>query len=392
MNKYMKSVDKCLDWIENQMLSFDRGRVGVYERIRIDVHQRVSWTRPDCNSEIARVYMKRNRAGSEDVLENITNWVLSVQDNEPFSCWYGTFPFYLNDGEFVAPNCKAVWQNDNGKILIALLDMYELTKDEKYKTAALKLAGYWMKIQRDEGFFVQYDGGITQTNYLGPCFVFWMAAGISMCYGVTGEEKYAESVRKALSYVLPLQKENGRFTTTYELMKREDWRPASSEASIGMFCLARILKYMPEKAWFDAFYKAAEYVLSIQHETGGIMNSDEEGRTGSLQDDIRRCDLVYTEGFALMGFNEAYALTKDEKYKKAAVKLADFLVSIQCENENKLWDGAWRGAYNPVTKKWEGRANQNNDIDEGGMYSVYTGWCCSTIMDGLLGVSGMISE
>ena len=66
MDRYVQSVDRCLDWIEREMLSFDRGRVGVYERIRIDVHQRVSWTRPDCNSEIARVYMKRNRKQSAD--------------------------------------------------------------------------------------------------------------------------------------------------------------------------------------------------------------------------------------------------------------------------------------------------------------------------------------
>ena len=67
MDKYIKSVDKCLDWIESQMLSFNRGSVGVYERIRINVNRRVNWTRPDCNAEIARVYLKRNREESGDV-------------------------------------------------------------------------------------------------------------------------------------------------------------------------------------------------------------------------------------------------------------------------------------------------------------------------------------
>ena len=32
MDKYLLSVDKCLDWMEREMLSFDRGRVGVYEK------------------------------------------------------------------------------------------------------------------------------------------------------------------------------------------------------------------------------------------------------------------------------------------------------------------------------------------------------------------------
>ncbi|MDD4125347.1 MAG: hypothetical protein PHW77_06465, partial [Eubacteriales bacterium] len=374
MDKYIKSVDKCLDWIESQMLSFNRGSVGVYERIRIDVNRRVNWTRPDCNSEIARVYLKRGRESSKDICGNITNWLLSVQDNEPMSAWYGSFPFFLNDGEIIAPNGQARWQNDNGKVLIALLDMYDITKDERYKLAALKLADHWIKIQRPEGFFMQYDNGITQSPYKGPCFVLWLAAGIAMCYGVTGDEKYLESVKKALGYVLPLQKESGRFTTTYELIRREDWRPASSEASLAVFCLARILKYIPDDEYRKAFDKVAAYVLSLQHKSGGIINSDEEGVKASLQDNRFLCDLVYTEGFALMGINEAYSLTGDDIYRQAAIKLADFLVSIQCSGENVLWDGAWRGAYNPVTNRWEGRANQNNDIDEGGMYSVYTGW------------------
>ncbi len=387
MDKYVKSVDKCLDWMESQMLSFNRGSVGVYERIRIDVNRRVNWTRPDCNSEIARAYLKRGRESSADIYENIINWLLSVQDNEPMSAWYGSFPFFLNDGEILANNGQARWQNDNGKVLIALLDMFEISGDERLKEAALKLANHWMSIQRPQGFFMRYDNGVTQSPYKGPCFVFWLAAGLAMCYGLTGDEKYKSSAVLALGYVLPLQKENGRFTTSYELMKREDWRPASSEASIAVFCLARILKYIKSDVYKNAFEKAADYVMSLQHESGGIMNSDEEGKTASLQSNMFICDLVYTQGFALMGLNEAFDLTGRDEYKRAAVKLADFLVSVQCEGESKLWDGAWRGSYNPVSKRWEGRANQNNTIDEGGMYSVYTGWCCSNIMDGLLGVN-----
>lgn len=392
MDKYIKSVDKCLDWIESQMLSFNRGSVGVYERIRINVNRRVNWTRPDCNAEIARVYLKRNREESGDVFENIINWLFSVQDNQPMSAWYGSFPFFLDDGEIISPNGQARWQNDNGKILISLLDMYLLTYEEKYRDSALKLASYWLKIQRPEGYFMQYDRGITQSSYRGPCMVFWLAAGMAMCYGLTGEETYLESVRKALNCLLPLQRENGRWTTTYELIRREDWRPASSEASIALFCLGRILKYIPDNEYKKAFYNVGDYVLSIRHKSGGIMNSDEEGIKASLQENPVICDLVYTQGFALMGLNEAYSLTGDIKYLDGAVGLADFLVSVQCDGESPLWDGAWRGAYNPENNRWEGRANQNNDIDEGGMYSVYTGWCCSNIMDGLLGVSKLIKE
>ncbi len=391
MNKYLESVNKCLNWAETQMLSYNRGSVGIYERIRINVNRRVNWTRPDCNAEIARVYVKLGKS-DYDVCRNVLNWLLSVQDNEPLSCWYGSFPFYLNDGEITVPYGQTRYQNDNGKIMIALLDMYEITKDERLKDAALKLASFWMKIQRDGGWFVQIDGKTQSRNYKGPCFIFWLAAGLAMCYGLTGEEQYRIAVRKAMNFALSLQTETGRFKTSYELMKREDWRPASSESSLALFCIARILKYIPDPEYRATFDKVSEYLFSIQHESGGILNSREDETCTSLLDDYMRCDMVYTEGFAIQGFVEAYKLTKDRKYKDAAIRLADFLVSVQCESENPLWDGAWRGAYSLRSNRWEGRANQNNNIDEGGMYSVYTGWSCSNIMDGLIEVEKIAEE
>ena len=392
INRINSSVDDCLKWIETQMLSYNRGTVGVYERLRIDVNRRVCWTRPDCNTEIARVILKRGREDNQDIFENIINWVLSVQDNDPMSAWYGSVPFYLHNGDLVDFSGRARFQNDNGKVLIGLMDIYDINGDERLKTAALKLADFWVRIQRDEGYYYQNDGGVTQGLYKGPCFIFWLAAGIARCYKETGDEKYLRSVEKAMKYLLSVQLDNGRFATTYELMRSEDWRPPSSENALAMFCLARILKYIPRDDWKRSFERVSDFVLSLCHKDGGVLNADADSLNASLQENPMICDLVYTEGFALMGFNEAYALTGDERFKNAAIKLADFLMNIQCKNESPLWDGAWRGTYNAETKCWDGRANQNNNIDEGGMYSIYTGWCASTIMDGLLGVKAIIEN
>ncbi len=51
----INAVEKCISWIEKEMLTFDYGYWSVYERIRIDEHIRTNWVRPDCNSEFARV-------------------------------------------------------------------------------------------------------------------------------------------------------------------------------------------------------------------------------------------------------------------------------------------------------------------------------------------------
>lgn len=81
---------------------------------------------------------------------------------------------------------------------------------------------------------------------------------------------------------------------------------------------------------------------------------------------------------------EMASIFDDKKYEQKAVNLAKFLTSIQCnENDTKV-DGAWRGAYNLKTHKFDGRCNQNNEIDEGGEFSVYAGWCALPIIFGMM--------
>lgn len=394
--RIVNSVEECLRWVENQMLTFNRGGCGVYERIRININQRVCWTRPDCTAEMARVLLAHRQINEDnsriDVYENLINWLLRVQNNDPDSMWYGSFPFFLFDGWIVDNKSgRATFQNDNGKVMIALLDMYEQTGDTRLLESAKKLADYWLARQRPDGTYYRNDGGITQGLYKGPCMILWLIAGIAMLGNITGEQKYRDSARRGLDYVLPLQKADGRFTTTYEIQKSEDWRPVSSEAAIALFCLARVMKHDPAARIQNALERVLSFVLSLQHETGAIVNCSPSSMGASLQEDPDLCDLVYTEGFALMAFVEAHRVLNDGASLVAAKKLANFLMSIQCQGESPLWDGAWRGAYNVKTGQWAGRADQNNEIDEGGMYSVYTGWCNAPIMYGLLELEKLIS-
>lgn len=384
----LASVEKCLAWIEGQMLTFDRGYNGVYERIRINEKIRVNWVRPDCNTEIARVLtLYKQVTGSskyEALNDNIKSWLARVQEHDETSAWYGSFPFYLVDGyDWYSRTGYFVYQNDNGRILLGLLHMHEIAPDEKLLNSAVRLANYWVSIQRSEGYFYRNDGR-TQSCYLGPDFVGWLASGLLKLSTLTGNETYRIAALKAFEYFLTLQLEDGRMRTSYELMKREDWRPLSSETSKAVYAFSVAYQETGDPKFAAALEKAGRYILLLQHQDGGILNNDEQTKDAALQNNEQLCDLVYTQGFALMALYEAWKATKDEAYFQAAEKLADFLASIQCEGESPLWDGAWRGSYNAVTRQWDGRADQNNHIDEGGMYSVYTGWCASTIMYGML--------
>jgi len=261
--------------------------------------------------------------------------------------------------------------------------MHELEPDERLLRSAVKLADYWVGIQRPEGYFYRNDGK-TQPYYLGPDFVGWLASGLLTLSRVTGDEKYKRAGLKAFDYYLSLQMEDGRMKTSYELMKTEDWRPVSSETAKAVYAFAVAYRETGDPKFLAALDKAGRYTLHLQHPSGGILNNDALTKDGALQNNEQLCDLVYTQGFALMALFEAYKATNNAEYLEGAEKLAAFLASIQCSGESPYWDGAWRGSYNAYTKQWDGRANQNNHIDEGGMYSVYTGWCASTIMYGML--------
>lgn len=390
------SVERCLQWVESQMLTFNRGTGGVYERIRINIGQRVCWTRPDCTSEMARVLLMHHRINGDDsrmdIYDNFINWLLKVQDTDELSIWYGSFPFYRLDGWEDGGTGSARWQNDNGKVLIALLDMYQQTGDERLLESARHLADYWMSIQLADGTYFRRDHAITQALHKGPCFVLWLIAGLEQCAALTGDHRCRDSARKALAYVLSLQQENGRFLTSYELHRSEDWRPVSSENVIALFCLSRVMRFDPSDTVRNALERVLKFVLTLQHGSGAILNCTPDSLGASLQEDPNLCDLVYTEGFALMGLTEGHGVLGDSASLEAAKKLAEFLMRIQCRGESPLWDGAWRGSYNVAEDCWAGRADQNNPIDEGGMYSVYTGWCNAPIMYGLLKLETLLDK
>ena len=374
------------------MLTIFNGYNGMYERIRIDKKLRTNWVRPDGNTELAKLLTDAHLFGdkerAKERYEITVAWLQRVQEKDVHSAWYGSFPFYLMDGHKEhfdkSSQSKTVYQNDNGKILLYMMQIYDKNQDSRMLDMAVKLADYWAGIQCPEGFFLRKDGR-TYEDCKGPCFVLWLGGGLILCGKRTGNMKYIEAGKRALAYAIGLQKENGRMTTSYELNRCEDWRPASSEAAIAVYIFSIVYMETKEEIYRDAAERAASYILKLQDAGGAIVNCmpEEVGKGSDLQTRPELCDLVYTEGVALMGLAAAAKAFGEKRYKDAALSLADFLVSIQCHSEGEVLEGAWRGAYNVKTKEWDGRADQNNPIDEGGKYSAYTGWCAIPIMQGL---------
>lgn len=388
MNSYLPVIKKALDWVNTQMLTFDSGYYGVYERIRIDLHQRTSWSRPDCTAgHLRALHTYTGITGKDEfagIKENLLAWLERTQEQEPHSVWKGSLPFYLVDGHIREGKVDAsIYQNDNGKIILAMAQLYRSEKDERMLKIAKGIADYWINAQQPDGTFGIIDGRNMQECAKGPCFVQWLAAGLYELSEITGDKHYLNSAEKGMVYLIPLIKDNGRCLTTNELIQMEDWRPVSSETAIMLHLLGIAYRITKNPLYLQKLNLVGGYLLRLQHESGAIRNCEPECLNASLQNNPDICDLVYTQGFALQALVGAYSITGENAYLNAAFALGNFLAGIQCSGESPLWDGGWRGSYNVITRQWDGRADQNNLIDEGGMFSVYTGWCCAEIAYGL---------
>lgn len=403
MKNYKDVLLKAMDWINSPMLTFDHGYYGIYERIRIDEHIRTNWCRPDCNAEYMRVLVNYGEMTGDDTYvplqENIFDWLSRIQDKRELSIWRGSFPFYVIEGHIREPEVgESLYQNDNGKIIVCLCRIYQKRMESRYLIMAEEAAAYWIRVQQSDGTFGLLDGKNMETCRKGPCFVQWLVSGLFLLYQITGIAVYRAAAEGGIHYLLGLLQPSGRCATSYEVIHMEDWRPVSSETSIMLYTLCIAYQTTGEERLLGLIEKTGGYLLSLQKAGsvsdggGAVRNCDNSSSEASLQNNKDLCDLVYTAGFALQAFVLAYEVTKEMKYKTGAVRLADFLAQIQCSGESSLWDGGWRGSYNIKTGEWDGRSNQNNPIDEGGMYSVYTGWCCTNICIGLQELMRVLEE
>jgi uncharacterized protein YyaL (SSP411 family) len=384
--KLLDSVENCFLWLEKQMFTFNRASWGIYERIRIDENERVCLSRPDTASEALKaIYYYKEATKSnryDDVYENLVKWLeFAIHKDCKIA---GSFSFAFVDGNKRYKCDHSLYQNDNGKIIINLLDLYEKTGDDRLKDLVKRTAEFWLSIQREDGTYHKEGIELLQIFPKAPCFVLWMMAAMYKCYQVFKDEKYLQSGRKAFGYIKSIVK-GDRLLTAFETEGTENWRPVSSENAIAIYCLAQAYQCDKNPEILSVLKIICAFVdRLIDEKTGAVVNCTADSISASENNSEEICDLVYTESFALNAFIKMYEVFNDDDYLKKAKKLATWLSDIQCKHENPLWDGGWRGSYNIKHERWEGRCNQNNLIDEGGMYSVYTGWTALPIVFGML--------
>ena len=275
MKRLKTSIKKGLAWIENMMLTYNRGSWGVYERLRTDENLRVSLCRPDTASEYLvalndyyEVYGKKDK---QDIYENIVKWLMYAQ-NDMDKDKNTAFNFFLIDGYKVYTNNsklgKQLYPNDNGKVLINLSSLYIKTGDKRLLDMAEKSAEFWISIQTESGYFYDPIIVINQKNSSIPCMNLWIMAGMCTLYKATGNEKYLDSAKKVFNYVKSQLMLENRIMTSYEKGQCEDWRTVSSENYIALLCFAIGYQCTSDNEFLQ--YIVTGFIERIKHRVGKI--------------------------------------------------------------------------------------------------------------------------
>lgn len=216
-----------------------------------------------------------------------------------------------------------------------------------------------------------------------PHFESWMWACYLWLYNKTGYRPLLEKTEAAIKTTMGDYPDKWRWGSSMQTQRARMILPLA--------WLVRVDDTKEHRAWLD---KMVNELLNYQSPCGAIQeelgkgagmfkelkrNSDYGADEGSLifRNGEKISCMLYTNNFALFSLNEAAKATGNEKYKKGADKLSDFLTRIQVQSKvhNDL-DGAWFRAFD--YGKWDYWAS-NSDAGWGA-WCTLTGWIQSWIV------------
>ena len=165
------------------------------------------------------------------------------------------------------------------------------------------------------------------------------------------------------------------------------WKDSIERARM-LLCLAWLVRLEDTEEHRRWLYAIADDLIALQDDCGAIREhfvggpggfrqprSNEEYGTTEIplvqEDGDPASDQLYTTGFALGGFHEAYFATRDPKLKQAEDRLAEYMCRIQVRaKKHPYLDGTWFRAFD--YRNWEYWAS-SGDVGWGA-WSVESGW------------------
>lgn len=224
---------------------------------------------------------------------------------------------------------------NSGQVIRGMIRTYKETNQKKYLNAAIKCAN-WIVSTQDE------DGSWTSTNFKQMKRVYdtYVTAPIAELYEITQNEEYRESCIKNCDFVLRNQHSNGWFELCDNTLINND-APVTHTISYTIDGLIETGQRLKIQKYIDAGKLAAEAlmhkveilpVLPARLDKNWKKSSNYVCNTGNAQ-----------LGIILM---RLFEMTGEARYMNTALKLADYLTYIQELNSvGAHRNGGMTGSY-----------------------------------------------
>ena len=174
------------------------------------------------------------------------------------------FKFKFNTNTYKWTDVGYCWRSF-GLPLVAYIQMYEITKKERYLEHARAWADYGVNLQADNGCFYLLDNMFWNSDLTAP-----ELRGLVFLYEITGEKKYLNSAIKFADWLIKHQREDGAWPIGID---REDEVCAPNVGPGDVpnisISLIRLHKVTGEKKYLNSAIRAVKYSIKMQAtETG----------------------------------------------------------------------------------------------------------------------------
>ncbi len=265
-------------------------------------------------------FLKTGKNEIKDRALRMADWLISIQNED------GSIP----DSYF---SKKLVF--DTGQVLLGLVKCYEETRQEKYKSAAIKAGDWLIQVQEPDGSWLKGAIGNVPHTYYSR-----VALSLLRLHKISLENRYRESGIKNIEWCLKQQFENGWFDLASFTIKNHN-RPFTHTIAYTFDGILEAGIYLGEKKYILSIMKAMNNLISVLPENGFIPGTFDNKWGG---------DSAFTclTGNAQLAINcfRLFEQTHDQQYLDRAMHMTTFLKSRHpvrkyCENI----DGAVAGSY-----------------------------------------------
>lgn len=170
-------------------------------------------------------------------------------------------------------------------------DMYEYTKDEKYKTLFIDLCESLVEKQGPEGLWMDFMPNHKSQGTFHPRFNLWYAESLLEGYDLTGDKRYLEACLKTARMYAKYQKKDGTiyYENNLDGTSNESSVCGSAVAFSGILWL-RLLQYGVGDEFKENIDKSTTFLLknrfAVNHPdpnlAGAVLNSRTRHRKGKI--------------------------------------------------------------------------------------------------------------